>query len=410
MIIFLLSIMLTELVAEFVKTLNSLIPYVNTNNKKEIELIQKLKDKIKNVMHMCEKSEEILFSSLLKIEENEKECKDIVYIRKDMNIKAIVSRDVLKPVIRPVEKLEVDCMCLFNEFAPFEDKKGYMIVETEEMLKEIDNKLENVVIAVFDHDYRSFEGFTCFISIYTEFGHIYIIDAIKYRDILPKLRLFTCQVKKIFSSQKDVERIIKDFGCIGCYQNFDIPESKVFVDWRIRPLNDILCYIICSTMIDTVEKVNNRIVTERHFPGPIEEGLAFIEKYNIGESLQNVTNDLLKLRNYLGKQYNEGLQYIITDNQLYSVIINMPRTISEFEVLFPRMSSVLRLHVSDFLLVINKKPKGFSIENLKSKKTEFQTEGSEDCIYKDRHKNFGLNQEPDTTEEIAISSSFEISE
>ncbi|KAM0681592.1 Exosome component 10 [Glugoides intestinalis] len=358
--------MLVDLVAEFVKTLNTAIVQVDTRNREHIMLLEQLKDKIKHIMGLCERSEEIISSSLAKIEESVRECNDIVYIRKDNKIRAIVSRDVLKPVIMPIEKQLTECTCLFELPEYVKEYEGYTIIDTEETLRKMDKTLSTTIVAVFDHDYRSFEGFTCYIALFTLHGQIYIIDAIKFRGVIPQLRLLKCGVKKIFCSQMDVERLIKDFGHIGCYQNYNVPEPDVFIDWRIRPFNSIIGEIICAKLFNTVEKLNKHFLTERHIITEKNEISEFIDLYNIEESLLNIAVDLLNLRVYLAKKNNESLQYIITNPQLYTLLVKLPKNMLEFEALFSRMSPVLRLHANDFLIVLNRGSKEFSLENLKS--------------------------------------------
>lgn len=359
--------MLMDLTAEFVKTINMTIRLMDPKNKDHMKIIDDLKLKIKRIMSKCENSEFLVNSLVSKMEENNKKCEDIVYVRREGSIKAIVSRDVLKPVLCNVKKLEIHCECLMSPFEAFNPFSGYFIIENEEDLRILDSHLKEVVIGIFDHEYRSFEGFTCLIGIYVPEGHVYIIDALKFRDIITQLRLFTCQVKKIFCSQNNVERVLDDFGSMGCYQNFNVPESDVYIDWRIRPLNEILCSIICNELTIAVEKVNNRFITERYEKTSVNELECFLDSYNLGSSLSDLSSDLLKLRTYLARNNDESVQFVMTDDQLYSILINRPSNVQEFEVLFERMSSVLRLHVGDFLLVLNKKPQGFSLENLKAK-------------------------------------------
>lgn len=406
--IFCLPGMLMNLTAEFVKTVNMIIQKMDTRNKDHMKIIDELRSKIKKVMMKCENSEFLVNSILSKIEENKKTCNDVVYVRKEGNIKAIISRDVLKPTIYDVKKLEIHCECLMSPFGVFNTFNGYFIVEKEEDLRVLDSHLKEVVLCIFDHEYRSFEGFTCLIGIYVPEGYVYIIDALKFRDVIAQLRLFTCQVKKIFHSQKDVERVLNDFGSMGCYQNFNVPESNVYVDWRIRPLNEILCSIICSELIETVEKVNNRFITEVHEKSTKNELEEFLNTYNLGDTLSDLTSDLLKLRTYLARNNDESVQFVMTDDQLYSIIINKPSNVQEFEVLFERMSSVLRLHVGDFLLILNKKSPGFSLENLKTKSVISVDDSLKEEIT-NRHRSFEKSNENELNREES-DFSFEISD
>lgn len=359
--------MLMDLTAEFVKRLNSAIGELDVENKDHRMLIDRMMEKLSVVMKDCEASEDAVSSIISKIEESTRECKDIVYVRRDESISAVLSRDVAKPCVGPVNKLAITCNCLFDTFGEFEASKGYTVIDTEKALRALDSQLSHVILGVFEHSYRSFDVFTCFLGLYLPNGNMHIIDAIKFREIIPQLRLLTCEVKKVITSERGVECLIRDFGSLGCYQNFNTPEKNVFIDWRIRPLNDVLCCIICNDLIDAAEKLNMGLPTERHELQPTNEVEDFMEAFEISEAQRVLVEDLIKLRAYLAKKNDESPQFVMTDIQLYKVILNMPEDMEEFAALLTRMSSILRLHVSDFLIILNQKSKVFSLERLKSK-------------------------------------------
>lgn len=246
----------------------------------------------------------------------------------------------------------------FNEF------KQYELVKTEQELRNIDQTLSNVCISVFDHDYRSYEGFACIIAVYVTSGVVYIIDAIKFRDIITDLRLLRHSVNKIIHCRKCVERLKKDFGEIQAYQNFDFPETKIYIDWRIRPLPSELIDIICTNLTMMVECLNDNLPAEVHYPSLEDEFLVFTEKYGF-PSNHEIAQNLFKLRQYLAKKNDESPNYIITDSQLCDLIVNNPTEIEEFDTLFQRMSPLLRLHAIDFLLILRRRSKAFSMAELK---------------------------------------------
>lgn len=392
-----------DLTAEFVKQLNSVLHRLDMRDKDHVELADKLRTRISEVMERCKGSEELVSLFLSKIEDNNTQCKDVVYVRRDGNLVAVVSRDVVKPAVGQVEKLSSECDCIFSRFQRFEDSKGYIMVDTEENLRKLDGMLTNVILGVYDHDYRSFEGFTAVLGLYVPDGYIYIVDAIKFREILPQLRLLRCGVPKVVTSQQGVDRLIRDFGVLGCYQNFNVPESDVFIDWRIRPLNEVMCCAICNDLIDAVEKHNMSLVTERHEPMPVDEVEAFMDTFNLGESKRALVEDLIKLRTYLAKNNDESPQFVMTDTQLYQVILNMPADISEFELLLNRMSSILRLHVSDFLIILNQRSKVFSIENLKSKNVEAAPPVPADDFLVNKYRSFDCDSAENIDDFIEIS-------
>lgn len=357
--------MLMELTAEFVKTLNKTIPSIKPNDKSKIQDLELIKERIETQIISLESAEKNIVDNIKKIENYDKNRSDEpIYIRANGEINAIITFNETKPIITAVEKIEEAESSLFSLQCTFQKFENYFLIENELQLRDLDKTLLDACVAVFDHDYRSYEGFTCFIAVYIPDGNIYIIDCIKFREIIPKLKLLRKNVNKIIHCQKCVERLIKDFGCIQSYQNFNLPETDLYVDWRIRPLNNDLISIICNMARSTVENLNNNIPLEHHEPIHYNELETFSLKFNLPSDL-DILNDLLKLRQYLARINDESLEHIMTDNQLYMMIINNPVNVEEFECLFSRMSSTLRLHATDFILILRRRNK-FSIDDLKS--------------------------------------------
>lgn len=401
-----------ELTAEFVKTLNAKIAGMDVNDKRMLESMEHLKEQILGIMKIFETSEQTLNRILNKIEAYDCDRKDEpIYIRCNRDIQAIVTLNEIKPIINNVEKLEDGADNLFSISSYFEPLKEYVIVKNEEALRELDSSLKDVCLAIFDHEYRSYEGFTCFLAIYLPSGYLYIVDGIKFREILPHLRLLKGDVNKIIHCQRCVERLIKDFGNIKSYQNFSAPDSEIYVDWRIRPLNEDLISIICRTIQDSVENINDGISTERHEASVINEIEAFAENYGLPPNM-DILPDLLKLRQYLARTNEESINYIMSDTQLYNLIVNNPVNLEEFEHLFDRMSSVLRLHVTDFLLIFRRRSK-MSLERLKlNPKIEEEYSRPISNDFMDRYRNFGGEEDGKMfhKRDIDSESSFEISD
>ena len=402
------QVSLIDLAADFVKTLNLAIPSFELKNNSELEQLQKLKKRIGEIMMKLEKSEENASLLLDQLENPIHECKDVVYIRKDGNLKAVISRDIIKPVVKPVNKLEIQCNCKVQIETKFKGIQGYFIVETEKNLRELDSTLETVIVGVFDHKYRSYEPYTCIIAVYVPDGFIYIIDAIKFRNLIPDLKLLKCDIKKVFVSQYDVEKITRDFGSIGCYCNYNLPESEIFIDWRIRPITEVFVGVIGDTMAKTAEKLNTGISTDVFFPSQKNSISEFLNNFQIDDMNAKTVEDLFKLREYLAKLNNEGVQYVMTDSQLINLATNLPSSLEEFEVLFERMSPIVRLHVDDFLLIMNRKNKIFSLEQLKSKNPDANFDVSSNqlnsCLASERSERFYKNNSEESDLEISCES------
>lgn len=358
---------LINLATEFTKTLNALIPHIDTKDSTKVLIITELINKVSSCMKGLENTEEAISHLINLTEINKEECKDVVYLRKDGNLLGIISRDVIKPRIFPVKKLSIECNCLFSierSFLPF---KECIVINTESELRSLDSELKEVVLNAFEHSYRTSDPFVCYISVYTPEGYIYIIDAIRFREIIPQLRLLKCNVMKVICSQFAAKCLIEDFGSVNCYRAFNIPESHYIIDWRIRPLNETMISVICEETAKGVEMLNLGLELEEYCPNETDEVSEFMERFEINESQATLIEKLFKLRAYLARSFKESVQYVLTDSQLAKLISNMPTAVEEIESLFPYMSSVMRLHSGDFLIILKGKSKVFSIENLKNK-------------------------------------------
>jgi exosome complex exonuclease RRP6 len=357
---------LVDLTAEFVKTLNHLIPTLDSSNSNTQEQIEFIKQRITKIREKVSGSELNVDILLTKLCINEIQPVDIIYVRKDTSLRAIVSTNITKPKINEVTRSSEKCYCIFSDFQYFQPLKGYILIESEKQLREIDAGLTQVCLEIFDHDYRSYNGFSCYAAVYTADGLLYIIDLIRFRELVPTLNLLKCNVLKMIHCRKCVERLYKDFGEIGCYRNFDVSEKNLYVDWRIRPINEGFISIISESVNEIVEKVNERMSSEKYEVEMKNELLDFINEHNLPEDCP-LLPELLKLRTYLAKNNDESVNYVMTDSQLICLLENNPTTVAELDSLFPRMSCVMRLHAGDFLLILQKRAKVFSLEKLKKK-------------------------------------------
>lgn len=347
---------LLDLTAEFVGRMNAFIARASADPSAHRDKVSLLVQRVAALKESLKSAEGDILLLLSKLETPPRKDCEVVYVQENGLLRAVVCRDIEKPEIARLESRDHECLCSHVEIGPFGPPKGYAMVEDERVLSEIDKGLDYVCLEVFDHDYRSFLGFTCWLSIYTSAGFLYIVDAVKLRDSLQSLRLFGCGVTKIIHCRACVERITQDFGSMGCYYNYDADNPEIFVDWRIRPLNDCLINLITQSIFQVVEKANRRMHLETHRPEYQSEYIEFAEKYST-EASPDLVCELLKMRKYLAEKYDEGLQYLLSDAQLLRIIERAPGTVDEFDAVLDRMSSVVRLHASDFLLVLRKAAK-----------------------------------------------------
>lgn len=361
---------LIDSAAEFVKKLNSLLKNLYNNDKETISKLKLLISRIINIRDKLTCAESKLVSMILKYENVQEKEDEIYYLKHNGVIKAILSKNIINIKPSAITKNKFECICELTEHVIFNSIKELIIVDSESLLHKIDVTFKNVIIEVFDHDYRSFNGFACWISVLTVDGMLYIIDCLKYREIIPKLRLLKCGVNKIIHCRNCVDRLNKDFGSIGCYKNLkNYNESEIYIDWRIRPINRVFIDMINESMENTIKECNKMYCLEKYESGYRNMFNEFIENYKLDSDCPFLY-ELLDLRIYVAQMYDESVEYVMTDDQLYKIIKEKPTTVEEFDNMFDRMSSAARLHAGDFLLVLKRKLNGFSIDKLKEKKNK----------------------------------------
>lgn len=292
-----------------------------------------------------------------------------IYMRQNGYLRGVVSNDIEKVKVPPCETLEEECECVGYHFLSFNKPTEYIVISREEELIELDRTLTEVYIQVLDHDYRSYHGFSCFITLLDSSGPLYIIDAIKFRQTMSRLRLLRCGVYKLIHCRGCVHRLFKDFGRIGCYQNFTGHESERFVDWRIRPLNDVLISIMFEGMNEIVDNMECNMAYERYVPSNStnSEFEEFIGKHELIESGQDCAiKKILQLRGYLASSSDEGLQFVMTDSQMLKLLRELPSTTEEFEETLKRLSPVARQHIGDFILALHGTVRRVSVMDLKA--------------------------------------------
>lgn len=186
-----------------------------------------------------------------------------------------------------------------------------------------------------------------------------------------------------------MKRLVKDFGSIGCYGNFDIFSNNVYIDWRIRPLDQAFVTVMVENMRELISMSNIQIPTEKYQVEEINEITEFIERNSLPQDCPFLA-EVLNLRQYLAKHHDEGVQYVLTDKQVIELLENVPTTVQEFEAIMPRMSSVLRLHVGDFILILMKRAKVFSLDRLKKSDEKISSLKSNNNLYfeESKYRNF----------------------
>lgn len=154
----------------------------------------------------------------------------------------------------------------FNETSDLVNTSSYKFVDQVGILEEVSEHLAKQPIIAVDlenHDYYSYEGYSCLLQISTVECD-YIIDAIRLKDTIPKVGPIFAnpRILKLFhGSESDCLWLQRDFGMrvegmfdtyvasrmlklpfhslaylVRRYCNVDIDKSLQRADWRVRPL------------------------------------------------------------------------------------------------------------------------------------------------------------------------------
>ncbi|KAL6120584.1 hypothetical protein NUSPORA_02663 [Nucleospora cyclopteri] len=368
--------------------------FINTQNENE----ENKKDSFNHILNRIETILDDLRGIDVKVEEmtqqkedSEKLDEEAIYVREGTNLKAIIGQNIPKIELSEINKLEESCNCQFNETEKFQPITTINVISDINSLFSIDTKFTTVVLEVFSHNYRSFKNFSCWFGIYTLKGEVYLLDAIKFRDMLVKMRLLRCGVQKIIHCENCAKLLIEEFGSIGCFQNYNQEEKDVYIDFRIRPINDIFKEYMVESLKETVEKFNLNMALDKYQ----NEQVDLIEEFKLNNGIKQeipYLNNLVNFREYLSEKYNEGAQYILPDDQLISLLEANPLTVSDFTATLERMSPILRIHATDILIILRKKH-DFSLEKLKENQNK-KIEENETFQVGEPHKRFDKIYKP----------------
>jgi exosome complex exonuclease RRP6 len=252
------------------------------------------------------------------------------YIRviKDGRVIALCGENLPKPCVAEKEmNLKYrECGHEIDLNVSWGSSGGVILVDDDMSLCVHDVRLSGIVLMkVFSHTYRSFDGIISFISVRCVNGKTYIIDCIKLGSQVFLSEIFFCGVQKIFHCRKCAEIVNRNVdGGIGCYRCLELKSRDVFCDWRIRPINDEMVEIMCNNMnemANTPMSIENS--DECDATDCIEE---YLEKYGISEEDRGLVSDLMDLRLFIAKSNDESVSYVMTDSQLKSIVQNRPKT------------------------------------------------------------------------------------
>jgi len=420
-----------DLSAEFVGILNKNLPQLADRAPEMEEQVSSLKTRIKEVMEKLSRAEfnvNKMMSSKASADANPggehpvNKANDIILIKQNNEIVGVASKSISKPsqsnylssLITAASSTDgsslnttansthgsandmgidsseaANCSCPeFIFVASINLNKNFKILENENEILELDGLISEVFIETFPYTYRSYRGIVCWISIILPSGEVYLLDAIKFKHIIPRLRLLRCGVRKIVHCRKCVDFLESNFGRMGCYQNYDIPtHDTISVDWRIRPLNSVLVRLMRKDLERMAEKAGTEISLERCSTGKDEneynnedehgnDGSAvncknskvddeyeeFLEMYGILEEIPFL-KEVFQLRDFLASKYDESPAYVMTDRQVIFLASASPKTLKEFNECLGMVSTVVMQHAMDFLMFFRKGHAGAARDN-----------------------------------------------
>ncbi|KAG5859019.1 hypothetical protein KMI_09g14460 [Encephalitozoon hellem] len=352
---------LLDMSVKFVEEINLFLR--QENDELDAMEVERLIQRIEEVQLLVRDSEGSFRQMLEGIEAEESSKADtIVVITKNKKPICILGKEVVKPRIESINAGSINCTHT-PSFCKFKAFSSTVHVKTLAQLLDIDKHITQAAIEVFDHTYRSYEGFTCLISVGDTNGNIYIIDAIKFRAFIPRLALLKCNVPKIIHCGGCVERLLRDFKQLGCFRNYEIPSDTIFIDWRIRPVPRFLLEVLYRGVQEIREMVANGVEMEVYCSKKNDETKEMALRYGISND-GGLLEDLLKLREFLAKSNDESVQYVMTDDQIVRLLKAKPTSQRKMADELRRLSPIARQHIMDFLLLFNGKKKKFLLKDL----------------------------------------------
>lgn len=354
---------LLNLSTAFVRKTNLFLRQSNQKGMDKPQVVKDLIDKIKETQACLENAKDRTSLIMRRLQNRSESPGKVFCVKNRGETICVVGERIQKPNLKEIvlERLECTHDVVFQKFKPF---VRTVYVETASQIRLIDKSILQAGIEVFDHTYRSYNGFICFISLYDTNGNIYIVDSIKFRDVIPSLNFLKCGVPKIIHCRGCAEILLKDFKQLGCFRNYSVLPENIFIDWRIRPIPVFLLEILQKGVLKVTGLVNNHkefeLFCENGEPNELNR---ITSKYELSDD-ENILENLLKLRRFLARSNDESVYYVMTDDQLVRVFKSRPKTQNELSDVLKRASPLVRQHLMDFLHVLENSRERFSLQRL----------------------------------------------
>ncbi|KAI5190755.1 exosome complex exonuclease RRP6 [Nematocida sp. AWRm77] len=280
---------------------------------------------------------------------------------------------------------------------------GCCIVSTKEELEQVNALIEKEAVVGVDvkmHTFRSYRGFVCFLQVATS-KCVYVFDVLALRKHTEMLSfLSSAQVLKVFYNlPKKAYWIKKDMG-ISVVQGIDLAaldkdarslnasirahlglvQAQVYtlVDWRLRDItaemqkqmeNEVQHLVPLSVALVrgmSLEKFAEQLSVLEEYVPLVSTPESFSLRY--GVPLTQKVVDVFSLRDFIAKQEDESPAFVLTNRQMQMFLSASPKTPEETFALFPRISSLFKANLTNFLRVLHThtKPKPFNMAQLTS--------------------------------------------
>lgn len=301
--------------------------------------------------------------------------KNILALIYENEIKAIIGKYCQSYKILKIAQKKIECNHQINKFY-CKVTNDVFIVNNLETFTEMLSTLDSYLIDVYDHSYRTYNSYVCFVVILTNKGNVYIIDCIKLRQAIIDKGLFTCNFKKVFTNIKNFTKLKADFKNITCYsiadyycddnyiifKDFNITVNT-YIDWRIENLHIYLKKFLSTKIINFYKNIKTELIDNPCSYIENDEDFLYLEKdtelyfktfkeFFVSKYLLDDDKYLLKLikvRETYARDNNESIYYVMTNDQL-SIFAKL-KLKNEKEIIKHKiiLSSIVKQNLDQFL-------------------------------------------------------------
>ncbi|WUR02311.1 exosome complex exonuclease RRP6 [Vairimorpha necatrix] len=300
---------------KFINNLNKLIKKSN-DTKIDKEYFRDLLSKIREIKSIYKFDESLIYKEINTNEKNIDKQNVSMFVYND-EIVSIFSKTGKILQNKFIKDENLKCDHIFNFTINFKIDNIKMVddsVSFNNMLSSLDFYL----IDVFDHSYRSYNPYVCYISILSNSGFLYIVDVLKCRSLIIDSGLLTCKFQKIFPNIKIFKKLKIDFKNVTCYKIGDYFYNEDFllfstykispytyIDWRIDNLQIYLKSYICDRILQFSKYKNN-------FENNLEKDTEVDFKNNFKNDLKN--NFQNKVKNIFENNFEKDTEVYFKNN------------------------------------------------------------------------------------------------